>query len=298
VSDQATPDISDPAHIDANAVLVDVGDDGVAMLTLNRPERRNAWTPALERRFFQLLDELATDERVRVVVLTGAGKSFCPGVDSERLDNIAGKPLDYTGRVPASRTLGFPKPLIAAINGGCAGVGMIYAMLCDVRFMSSTARMSTAFARRGLPAEQGFSWILPRVVGMERALDLLLSARTIEADEALRIGLVGFVTAPDDLLPKAMAYARDMATNCSPTSLALIKHQVLADLEADYFDGMSRSYRAMAYMSVSVDFREGIDAFLQKRDPVFPPLKAGFDAATVTTAEMPAKDIVPMEYMS
>ena len=296
MSDAQMSDIA--SSVDTDAVLVEVGDDGVAVLTLNRPERSNAWTPALERRFFQLLDELAGDERVRVVVLTGAGKSFCPGVDSERLDNIAGKPLDYTGRVPASRTRGFPKPLIAAINGGCAGVGMIYAMLCDVRFMSSSARMSTAFARRGLPAEQGLSWVLSRIVGAERALDLLLSARTIDAAEALRLGLVGFVEEPGDLLPKVMAYARDMAANCSPTSLALIKHQVLTDLDAGYADGMSRSYRAMAYMSVSADFREGIDSFLEKRAPTFPPLAAGFDAGKVTAAEMPAQDIVPMEYMS
>jgi enoyl-CoA hydratase/carnithine racemase len=287
----------DATAIDADSVLVEIGDDGVAVLTLNRPERRNAWTPALERRFFQLLDDLAADQRVRVVVLTGAGKSFCPGVDSERLDNIAGKPLDYTGRVPASRTLAFPKPLIAAINGGCAGVGLIYAMLCDVRFMSSTARMSTAFARRGLPAEQGLSWVMSRAVGTERALDLLLSARTVDAEEALRIGLVGFVAAPEELLTKAMAYARDIAANCSPTSLALIKHQVLTDADADYFDGMARSYRAMAYMSVSTDFREGIDSFLEKRSPAFPPLDASFDPAAVTGADLAATAIAPMEYM-
>lgn len=297
MSNEPKPDISDPSYVDNDAVLVEVGDDGVALLTLNRPDRRNAWTPALERRFFQLLDELASDERVRVVVLTGAGKSFCPGVDSERLNDIAGKPLDYTGRVPASRTLAFPKPLIAAINGGCAGVGMIYAMLCDIRFMSSTARMSTAFARRGLPAEQGLSWVLSRIVGTERALDLLLSARTVDAEEALRLGLVGFVESPEELLPKAMAYARDVAANCSPTSLALIKHQVLTDADATYVDGMSRSYRAMAYMSVSADFREGIDSFLEKRAPAFPPLAAGFDAGRVTTADLPATDIVPMDYM-
>jgi enoyl-CoA hydratase/carnithine racemase len=175
---------------------------------------------------------------------------------------------------------------------------MIYAMLCDVRFMSSTARMSTAFARRGLPAEQGLSWVLARIVGTERTLDLLLSARAVDAEEALRIGLVGFIAEPEDLMPKVMAYARDMAANCSPTSLALIKHQVLTDLDAGYLEGMSRSYRAMAYMSVSADFREGIDSFLEKRSPTFPPLASGFNAAKVTAAELPAQDIVPMEYMS
>jgi enoyl-CoA hydratase/carnithine racemase len=286
------------SDVDANLVLLDVGDDGVAVLTLNRPDRRNAWTPPLEQRFFGLLDELAGDDRVRVVVLTGAGKSFCPGVDSERLDNIAGKPLDYTGRIPASRTLGFPKPLIAAINGGCAGVGFIYAMLCDIRFVSSSARMSTAFARRGLPAEQGLSWVLSRIVGTERALDLLLSARTVDAQEALRIGLVGFVEEPDELLPKVMTYARDMAANCSPTSLALIKHQVLTDADAGYFEAMSRSYRAMAFMSVSADFREGIDSFLEKRPPTFPPLAPDFSPAAVTGAELSATEIVPMDFMS
>jgi enoyl-CoA hydratase/carnithine racemase len=251
----------------------------------------------MERRFYQLLDELAADERVRVAVLTGAGKTFCPGVDSGRLETIAGQPLDFTGRVPFSRTLGFPKPLIAAINGGCAGVGFVQAMMCDVRFMSKSARMSTAFARRGLPAEHAVGWLLPRLVGTERALDLLLSARTVDADEALRVGLVGFVADPDELLAKALEYARDIAANCSPTSLAMIKHQVLTDLDAGYAEGLGRAYRAMSFASVGSDFREGIDSFLAKRAPAFPPLQPGFDAGKITDAEMPAQDIVPQDYM-
>lgn len=288
---------TDPRAVDTDSVLVEIADDGVAVLTFNRPERRNAWTPSMERRYYQLLDALAADERARVVVVTGAGKTFCPGVDSERLDDIAGKPLDYTGRVPFSRTFGFPKPLIAAINGGCAGVGFIQAMMCDIRFMSSSARMSTAFARRGLPAEQAISWLLPRIVGVERALDLLLSARTVDAEQALRIGLVGFVVTPDDLLATVLDYARDIAANCSPTSLAMIKHQVLTDLDVGYAEALGRAYRAMAFMADGKDFREGIDSFLDKRPPSFPPLPSGFAASTVTGAEMPAQDIVPMDFM-
>lgn len=290
-------DINSSTHIDVDSVLAEIGDDGVALLTLNRPHRRNGWTPAMERRYYQLLDSLAADERVRVVVVTGAGKTFCPGVDSERLDLIAGKPLDYTGRVPLSRTLGFPKPLIAAINGGVGGVGFIQAMLCDIRFLSSTARISTSFSRRGLPAEQGISWLLSRLVGVERALDLLLSARIIDADEALRIGLVGFVRSPEELLPAAMDYARDIAANCSPASLAMIKHQVLTDLDASHLEAMQRSYRAMASFAVGADFREGIDSLLEKRPPAFAPLTTGYDAASITGAGLPATDVVPMEFM-
>jgi enoyl-CoA hydratase/carnithine racemase len=169
-------------------------------------------------------------------------------------------------------------------------------MMCDVRFLSTTARMSTAFARRGLPGEHGIAWLLPRIVGVERALDLLLSARTVDADEALRIGLVGFVAPAERLLDMALGYARDVATNCSPTSLAFLKHQVLTDLDASYDEGLARSYRAMAFCAAGSDFREGIDSFLAGRPPMFPPLRSGFSVADVTGAEIPALDIDPKDF--
>jgi enoyl-CoA hydratase/carnithine racemase len=278
---------------DDDIVTYEVADGGVATITLNRPERRNGWSPMMERRFYDVLAEAETDSQVRVAVLTGAGKSFCPGLDSERLDQVAGHGLDLTGRVAFSRTLAFRKPLIAAINGGTAGIGLVQALMCDVRFASRTARMTTAFARRGLPAEHGLSWLLPRLVGLERAMDLLLSARTFDADEALRIGLVAYVTEPDDLMPAALAYARDIAANCSPTALSLIKHQVLTDLDSHYRDALSRAYRAATFCAPRDDCREGVDAFMQKRSPEFAPLAADFSPAAVTGQDFTARDIDP-----
>jgi enoyl-CoA hydratase/carnithine racemase len=279
---------------EAGTVLLEAGADGVATLTLNRPHRHNAWNPVLERRFYQLLDEADRDDRVRAVVLTGAGRSFCPGVDSERLDGIAGTALDLTGRTSPAFTYAFRKPLIAAVNGACAGLGLIQALMCDVRFAARGAKFATAFSRRGLPGEYGLTWLLPRMIGVERALDLLLSGRTVDADEALALGVVSRVTEPGEVLGAATAYARDLAANCSPTSMALIKHQVLTDLDAPYDEAVRRAYRAMAVAAQGPDFREGIDSFLQKRRPRFPPLADDLRPAAITGAEMPALGIDPM----
>jgi enoyl-CoA hydratase/carnithine racemase len=278
---------------DEEIVLYDVDDGGVATITLNRPERRNGWNPVMERRFYAVLDEAATDGRVRAAVLTGAGKTFCPGLDSERLDQVAGRGLDLTGRTSFGRTRAFPKPLIGAINGGAAGIGLVQALMCDVRFASRTARMSTSFARRGLPAEHGLSWLLPRLIGLERAMDLLLSARTFDAEEAQRLGLVGYVTEPEELLPAALEYAHDIAANCAPMALSLIKHQVLTDLDSDYRGALSRSYRTASFAAATADCREGVDAFLAKRPPAFAPLAADFSPAAVTGQDFTAGDLDP-----
>ncbi len=277
---------TDQEHRDT--VLLDVGDDAVATVTLNRPERRNGWTPGLERRFYELLDQADADPAVRAVILTGAGRSFCPGVDSERLDTLAGSAMDLTGRTSPAYTYAFRKPLIAAINGACAGIGLVQALMCDVRFAARGTKFSTAFARRGLAGEYGITWLLPRMIGVERALDLLISGRTFDADEAQAMGLVSHVLEADQLLDAARAYARDLVAHCSPASMAMIKHQVLTDLDAPYDVGLRRAYRAMGYLVAGPDFREGIDSFLDKRTPQFPPLGADLRPGQVTGAEMPA----------
>jgi enoyl-CoA hydratase/carnithine racemase len=287
--------VTDTAEDGSRTVLLEVADDGVATLTLNRPHRHNAWNPVLERRFYELLDEAGRDDRVRAVVLTGAGRSFCPGVDSQRLDGIAGSPMDLTGRTSPAFTHAFRKPLIAAINGACAGLGLVQALMCDVRFAARGAKFATSFSRRGLAGEYGITWLLPRLIGAERAMDLLISGRTIDAAEALALGLVSRVTEPAEVLTAATAYARDLAANCSPASMALIKHQVLTDLDASYEQAMRRAYRAMAALADGPDFREGIDSFLQKRPPKFPPLAAGLDPAAITAAGITALDIDPMQ---
>jgi enoyl-CoA hydratase/carnithine racemase len=279
--------------VDPPQVRLEVDDDGVALITLNQPDSRNAWVPSLEQAFYEVLDTADRDPRVRVAVLTGAGKTFCPGVGADRLDKVAGRGVDYAGRPPFSRTLGFRKPLVAAINGGCAGAGLVQAMMCDVRFASTRARLSTSFARRGLPAEHGLSWLLPRIIGVERALDLLLSARVVDADEALRLGLVSRVVEPDDLLAEALAYARDIAKHCAPAAVAVIKHQVQVDLDAEFAPALARAYRITVAMSSQPEFREGIDAYLAKREPDFANLPADFDPADLVGVPRPGIDVDP-----
>jgi enoyl-CoA hydratase/carnithine racemase len=284
-----------PAAEAEELVLFEVGDDGVAVLTLNRPERRNGWTPALESRYFEVLAEADRDPRVRVAILTGAGTTFCPGVDTQRLDGLAGQALDVSGRASPIRSWAFRKPLIAAINGACAGMGLVQALLCDVRFAARGARFTTAFARRGLAGEFGVTWLLPRLVGLERAADLLLSGRVFEADEAAALGMVSRVLEPAELLPAARAYAADMAANCSPLSLALIRHQLHVDEQGDLDGSVRRAYRAMDLAASGPDFREGMDSFIQKRPPSFPPLADDVDPAAVTGGRLPEIDLVPSE---
>lgn len=253
-------------------VLLDVDEAGVALITLNRPAESNSWTPDLEREFYEVLDRLDRDPATRAAVLTGAGRMFCPGAGGGRLAEIAEAGIDYSGRPPFTKTLQFRKPLIAAINGGCAGVGFVQAMMCDVRFMASTAKLTTAFARRGLPGEHAITWVLPRIVGVERAMDLLLSARTVTAQEALQLGLVSRVVDLDALLPTALEYARDIAANCAPEALAMIKRQVHADLDSPLAAAYDRAIKLTESASRSAAFREGVAAFSEKRRPSFPGL--------------------------
>jgi enoyl-CoA hydratase/carnithine racemase len=279
---------------DEDLVLSEV-DDGVATLTLNRPDRRNAWTAAMENRYFDLLREADADPAVRVVVLTGAGTSFCPGLDMGRLAEVAGRPVDISARRPQYFPRLLRKPLIAAINGACAGIGLTQALMCDVRFAARRAKFSTAFARRGLGAEYAMSWVLPRYVGVENALDLLLSGRTFDADEAKALGLVSRVLEPADVLPAALEYARDMARNCSPAAMAAIRHQVIADLDAGFEEASRRSYAVMEVLNSGPDFREGVDSFVQKRPPAFGPLLDDFDPEKITGAPAPGARMTTTE---
>jgi len=276
-------------------VLVERGDDGVAIVTLNRPDRANAWSPALEQAFYEVLSRLDGDPQVRVAVLTGAGRHFCPGVDTQRLGDIAGQPMDLSGRTGPQHTWAFRKPLIAAINGGCAGIGLVQALHCDVRFAARGARFATAFARRGLAGEYGMTWILPRIVGLESALDLLLSGRTFDADEAQSLGVVSRVVEPDQLMTEALSYARDLAANSSPASMAMIKHQVLSDLDVDYETGVRHAYRAMAHLAQLPDFREGVDSFVHKRPPRFSPLPADLSPEAVIGKPFTAVRVDPTQ---
>lgn len=252
--------------------LYDVS-DGVCTLTLNNPERRNGWSVAMERRYFELIDRADANSAVRAIVVTGAGSTFCPGLDISRLKETAneGRPK-LEGRKPQTYPLHVRKPMIAAINGACAGIGLLQALNCDVRFAARGARFSTAFARRGLPAEHGISWLLPRIIGLENALDLLLSARTFDANEAKALGLVSRVCDPERVLDDALAYAADLAANCSPLSMATIRRQIYSDLSRGLEESMAHTLEAMHELAGGPDFLEGVLSFTEKRAPNFRPL--------------------------
>lgn len=258
-------------------VLFDV-EDGVALLTLNRPERLNAWTPEMQTRYFDLLEESAGREDVRAIVVTGAGRGFCAGADMENLEQIAGGDGERTTGVhdprPVTFALGIPKPVIAAINGACAGLGLVHAVMCDLRFAASGAKLTTAFSRRGLVAEHGISWMLPRLVGPARALDLLLSGRIVLGPEAAELGLVNRAVADEQLLEEALAYARMLASECSPASMALMKRQVYADYERTLAQSLEQADRLMMESFSGPDFGEGVRSFLERRAPEFAPLQA------------------------
>ncbi|MET4430450.1 MULTISPECIES: enoyl-CoA hydratase [unclassified Mycolicibacterium] len=263
-------------------VLYEALENGVAVVTLNRPERMNAWGGGLAAAFYRCMDAAEADPDVRVIVLTGNGRAFCAGADMGDLDTISGA-SESTGDEDSdmSHLVGerhphfltdMRKPIIAAINGACAGIGLTHALMCDVRFVAAGAKLTTAFARRGLIGEYGISWILPRLVGWSAALDLLLSGRTFYAEEAAELGLVKEVVAPEDLLPRALAYAQDMAAHCAPSSMAVIKRQMYDDALRDLVATSDHAERLMHESMRRPDFIEGITAFFEKRQPNFPPL--------------------------
>jgi enoyl-CoA hydratase/carnithine racemase len=252
--------------------------DGVAVITLNRPERLNAWTPPMQVQYFDFLAEASISRDVAAVVLTGAGRGFCPGADMQYLSGLGGgsdggsRPEDPR---PMTFPLSVPKPMIAAVNGACAGLGLVHALMCDLRFAAAGAKWTTAFARRGLVAEHGVSWLLPRMVGTARALDLLLSGRVFTSEEAYQLGLANQVLPAAEVLPAAIAYARDLATNCSPASMAAIKRQVYVDVTVDLEPARLEGNRLMAISLKGPDFKEGVASYIAKRPPAFAPLGEG-----------------------
>jgi enoyl-CoA hydratase/carnithine racemase len=247
-------------------------DAGVAVITLNRPEVLNAWTVEMGRGYLRRIDQAAADPAVRVVVVTGAGRGFCAGADMSLIkDLMAGKPPPADSfRHDDETEPAVPKPVIAAINGPCVGLGLTRALYCDVRFITEGTGLSTAFARRGLVAEHGTSWLLPRIVGWSRALDLLMSGRTVSADEAAAMGLVDHVV--DDALAAALDYARDIVRNCSPAAMRDIKRQIWGDATKPLRESLDHAAVLLLGSLTRPDIGEGVMAFREKRDPDFPPL--------------------------
>ena len=258
-------------------VLIEHREPGIALITLNRPERLNAWNGPLAARYFELLDQAAADPAVKVIVVTGAGRGFCAGADMETLQDIGAASgsdgaISAAGGRPQYHTTLIPKPVIAAVNGACAGIGMVQALMCDIRFAAAGAKFTTAFSRRGLIAEYGMSWILPRLIGNARALDLLLSGRVFLAEEAEQMGLVNEVVAPEHLLDRTLEFAAELAQFASPTSMAVIKRQVYGDWDRGLIPATGDAIEMMKASLQRPDFKEGVASFMQKRPPAFGPI--------------------------
>ncbi|MEE3065035.1 MAG: enoyl-CoA hydratase [Actinomycetota bacterium] len=266
-----------------DAVLYETTDSGVAILTFNRPDRLNAWGPDIAAGFYAAVDRAESDPAIRATVLTGRGRGFCAGayLGAPSEATKVGESMEKAGETNLAELVGerpphfvttLRKPVIAAINGACVGIGLTQALMCDVRFAAAGAKFGAVFARRGLIAEFGISWILPRLTSMGIALDLLLSARTFLAEEAAELGLVKEVVAADDLMKRAVQYAEDMAEHCSPASMAVIKRQVYGDDIRDVVDANARSEVLVHEAMSRPDVIEGITSFLEKRPPKFPSL--------------------------
>jgi len=270
--------------IDYQQILYDAA-GGIATITLNRPEKLNAWTMRLGAEVRHAAFRADRDETVRVIVVTGAGKGYCAGADMNMLQGIQrGQGVDVVAdelhvepdaslpealRGEYSYPLGLTKPVIAAVNGVAAGLGISYMLYYDLRFASDRARFGFVFPRRGLVAEHGSAWILPRLVGMANACDLLFSGRLIGAEEALAMGLVNRMVPHDALLAHVREYARELATQCSPRALRIMKRQLWADQFGDLGASIRVADAEMLASFGSEDFREGIASFVERRPPRF-----------------------------
>jgi enoyl-CoA hydratase/carnithine racemase len=283
--------VAEPAQDEA--VIYEVTASGVAVLTLNRPDRLNTWGGDIANAFYAGLDRAEEDPAVRVIVLTGRGKAFCAGAQlgvmggkigdvAESIENTdEGKLASLVGDRQPYHLTTLCKPVVAAINGSCVGIGLTQALMCDVRFAASGAKFAASFSRRGLIAEYGVSWILPRLTGWGVALDLLLSGRTFLADEAADLGLVKEVIPPEQLMQRAMEYAEDIAQHCSPASMAIIKRQTYGDAMREVVLASSRAEALLHESLQRPDVIEGITSFLDKRAPSFP----GLSASTIATTD-------------
>ena len=263
-------------------------DDPVATVTLNRPEALNAWTDRMGLEVRHAVGEAERDRRVVGIVITGAGRGFCAGADMRRLSAVSsGKhqaeelPTDLASD-PGDPSFGedlhdgthtylmsVPKPIIAAINGPVAGMAVPIVLACDLRFMAQDAVLLTAFAQRGLIAEWGISWLLPRLTGTAVALDLLLSSRKVTGAEAARIGLVNEALPAKDVLGHAQQYVRDLAATSSPASMAIMKRQVYQQMHAGLLAAEREARQLMLESFGRPDFAEGVQSFLERRPPRF-----------------------------
>ncbi|MBN9062110.1 MAG: enoyl-CoA hydratase [Rhizobiales bacterium 65-9] len=258
--------------------------DAVAVVTLNRPDKLNAWTDRMEDEVRAAMRRASDDDDVRVIVLTGAGRGFCAGADmndltvksDEGAESLPSGPppvFDASARRDFQKRYSYfpaaPKPILAAINGPCAGLGLVMALYCDMRFSAPEAVYTTSFSRRGLVAEHGVSWILPTHVGLSKGLDLLLSARRVSADEALSIGMIDRICPSGKLMESVLEYAVELATMVSPRSMRVIKRQVWNARFETLDQAIDVADIETALSLESDDFREGVSHFIERRKPAF-----------------------------
>jgi len=261
-------------------------EDGIATITLRRPERLNAWTGRMHAEYRHSLSVANASSEVRVIVVTGAGRGFCVGGDAAALEGHVRKG-GYDPGTPETMAnpgygiatefdaafayhFGLDKPVIAAINGPAAGVGLALACFADLRFAAAGAKFTTAHGKLNLPAEYGLSWLLPRMIGLARANDLLLSSRVFLAEEALALGLVNEVHAADTLMAKTYEYARNLMASVSPRSLRETRRQIYRDLHRSVGESVEDSEALIRQMMKDPEYAEGVRAFLEKRPPKWP----------------------------
>ncbi|NPT38967.1 enoyl-CoA hydratase-related protein [Paraburkholderia xenovorans] len=266
----------------------EVAPDGVATVRFNRPDRGNSWTTRMNAEYRYIMALLDADPAVRVVVLTGTGKQFCVGADFKALDHYSGGDKDYIASVRADDFAqpghgvrdefnhelvwhwGLRKPVIAAINGACAGIAVAIAGFCDLRYAVEGAKLTTATARLGLPAEYGLAWILPRLMGVTHAADVLLTGRIFVAEEARQMGFLNDVFSAEEFDARVGAIARTIATTVSPQAALTTKRQLYGELmELNVGECIEQSKALINDLMRGGDYREGVEALQQRRAPRF-----------------------------
>ncbi|WP_300378200.1 enoyl-CoA hydratase [Henriciella sp.] len=267
---------------DLKEILTDI-ENGVLTIRLNRPDRLNAWTPTMANEIAETIRSAATDDAVRVIVVTGEGRGFCAGADMSGLQGIQADgqqqpdahkpdmsdPIEQTFPSRFGYLFACPKPIIAAINGPCAGIGLVFALYADLRYAAEDAKFTTAFSQRGLIAEHGIAWLLPRLVGEANALDLLFTARKFNGREAAQLGLVNSALPAGDLDSHVRDVASHLATQVSPRSVAVMKRQVRESYFQSFADSLDVADREMEASFSTFDFEEGVASFVERRAPAF-----------------------------
>lgn len=260
--------------------------DRIATVTMNRPDKMNAWTGKMGLEMRQAMLDADRDDNIGSIIVTGAGRAYCAGADMGGLSEIsqgrasagtafqapqddlpAGTRPDY--RTQYSWIMALKKPVIGAINGACVGMGFTLSLYQDIRIASDKARMGLIFTQRGLAIEHGSSWMLPRIIGATRAMELAVTGRLVDAQEALAIGLVNRVVPHDKLMETAREVAGHIASNCSPLGVAQAKKMVWEHLFTDLATAIKENDAAVQVMTKSADFKEGVKAFMEKRSPRF-----------------------------